>query len=135
MATLKPFLEDCEKLGTLRIIVTSSAAVLELRGKLSKIFYAEIPEKGKYANMHTENFEFHLNMDKITEVKFETGYAKRGDFTTYIIRFVDEKKENALSLFLQWGKPGEYEEGVIDNWQKLKENYGEIWIPEPVESL
>ncbi|MFM7367261.1 MAG: heme utilization protein HuvX, partial [Sphaerospermopsis kisseleviana] len=50
--TLKEFLEACENLGTLRLIVTSSAAVLEARGKIEKLFYAELP-KGKYANMHT----------------------------------------------------------------------------------
>jgi putative heme iron utilization protein len=132
--TLKEFLEACENLGTLRLIVTSSAAVLEARGKIAKLFYAELP-KGKYANMHTEGFEFHLNMDKITKVKFETGEAKRGNFTTYAIRFLDEKEEPALSLFLQWGKPGEYEAGQVENWLDLREKYGEIWQPLPLESL
>ncbi|MBE9059225.1 ChuX/HutX family heme-like substrate-binding protein [Sphaerospermopsis sp. LEGE 08334] len=132
--TLKEFLEACENLGTLRLIVTSSAAVLEARGKIAKLFYAELP-KGKYANMHTEGFEFHLNMDKITKVKFETGEAKRGNFTTYAIRFLDEKEEPALSLFLQWGKPGEYEAGQVENWLALREKYGEIWQPLPLESL
>ncbi|MBD2678871.1 MULTISPECIES: ChuX/HutX family heme-like substrate-binding protein [Nostoc] len=130
--TLKEFLAACENLGTLRLIVTSSAAVLEARGKLEKLFYAELP-KGKYANMHTEGFEFHLNMDKIIQVKFETGEAKRGNFTTYAIRFLDDKQEPALSLFLQWGKPGEYEPGQVENWQTLKEKYGEIWQPLPAE--
>ncbi|QSJ15906.1 heme utilization protein HuvX [Nostoc sp. UHCC 0702] len=129
---LKDFLAACENLGTLRLIVTSSAAVLEARGKLEKLFYAELP-KGKYANMHTEGFEFHLNMDKITQVKFETGEAKRGNFTTYAIRFLDEKQEPALSLFLQWGKPGEYEPGQVENWQALREKYGEVWEPLPAE--
>ncbi|MBC5798146.1 MAG: ChuX/HutX family heme-like substrate-binding protein [Sphaerospermopsis kisseleviana] len=132
--TLKEFLEACENLGTLRLIVTSSAAVLEARGKIEKLFYAELP-KGKYANMHTEGFEFHLNMDKITKVKFETGEAKRGNFTTYAIRFLDEKEEPALSLFLQWGKPGEYEAGQVENWLALREKYGEVWQPLPLESL
>ncbi|QYX32552.1 ChuX/HutX family heme-like substrate-binding protein [Sphaerospermopsis torques-reginae] len=132
--TLKEFLEACENLGTLRLIVTSSAAVLEARGKIAKLFYAELP-KGKYANMHTEGFEFHLNMDKITKVKFETGEAKRGNFTTYAIRFLDEKEEPALSLFLQWGKPGEYEAGQVENWLALREKYGELWQPLPLESL
>ena len=99
--TLKDFLPACENLGTLRLIVTSSAAVLEARGKIEKLFYAELA-KGKYANMHNDGFEFHLNMDKIVEVKFETGEAKRGNFSTYAIRFLDEKKEVALSLFLQY---------------------------------
>jgi Haem utilisation ChuX/HutX len=67
--TLKEFLEACENLGTLRLIVTSSAAVLEARGKIEKLFYAELL-KGKYANLHTEGYEFHLNMDKITKIKF-----------------------------------------------------------------
>jgi putative heme iron utilization protein len=134
MPNLKEFLEECENLGTLRLIVTSSAAVLEARGKISKLFYAELP-KGKYANMHTEIFEFHLNMDKITRVKFETGEAKRGNFTTYTIRFLDEKEEPALSAFLQWGKPGEYEPRQVEFWQELKEKYGEIWEPTPVESI
>lgn len=126
--TLKDFLETCHTLGTLRLIVTSSAAVLEARGKIEKLFYAELP-KGKYANMHTEGFEFHLNMDKITKVKFETGEAKRGNFTTYAIRFLDEQQQPALSAFLQWGKPGEYEPGQVEAWHTLREQYGEEWQP------
>lgn len=134
MATLKDFLEACETLGTLRLIVTSSSAVLEARGKIEKLFYAELP-KGKYANMHTEGFEFHLNMDKIQRVKFETGEAKRGNFTTYAIRFIDDQEEVALSAFLQWGKPGEYEPGQVEAWQELKSKYGEVWQPASVETL
>jgi putative heme iron utilization protein len=133
-ATVKEFLEACENLGTLRLIVTSSGAVLEARGGISKLFYAELP-KGKYANMHAEGFEFHLNMDAIKKVKFETGEAKRGNFTTYAIRFLDTNEEPALSLFLQWGKPGEYEPGQVEAWQSLKEKYGEIWEPVPVEAI
>lgn len=134
MTNLKEFLEACENLGTLRLIVTSSAAVLEARGPIQKLFYAELP-KGKYANMHSDIFEFHLNMDAIKRVKFETGEAKRGNFTTYAIRFLDEKEEVALSLFLQWGKPGEYEPGQVEAWQALRAQYGEVWEPTPVEAL
>ncbi|MBD2461574.1 heme utilization protein HuvX [Oscillatoria sp. FACHB-1407] len=133
-ATLKEFLEACNTLGTLRMIVTSSAAVLEVKGVIEKLFYAELP-KGKYANMHQEGFEFHLNMDKITQVKFETGEAKRGNFTTYAIRLLDETSEPAMSLFLQWGKPGEYAPGQVEAWHALKEQYGEVWQPAPVETL
>ncbi|MGL5926874.1 ChuX/HutX family heme-like substrate-binding protein [Chroococcidiopsis sp.] len=133
-ATLKEFLEACESLSTLRIIVTSSAGVLEVRSKLQKLFYAELP-KGKYANMHAEGFEFHLNMDEIQQVKFETGEAKRGNFTTYAIRLLDQQNQPALSLFLQWGKPGEYEPGQVETWHSLREKYGEVWEPVPVESL
>ena len=134
MTNLKEFLEACEQLGTLRLIVTSSAAVLEVRSSIRKLFYAELP-KGKYANMHAEDFEFHLNMDAIKQVKFETGEAKRGNFTTYAIRFLDEKEEPALSAFLQWGKPGEYEPGQVEAWQALREKYGEVWQPMPVEAV
>lgn len=133
-ATLKEFLEACHTLSTLRLIVTSSAAVLEARGKIQKLFYAELP-KGKYANMHTEGFEFHLNMDEIKQVKFETGDSKRGNFTTYAIRFLDEQEKPALSLFLQWGKPGEYELGQVEAWLALREQYGEMWQPAPVTAL
>lgn len=133
-ATLKDFLEACDTLSTLRLIVTSSAAVLEARGKIQKLFYAELP-KGKYANMHTDGFEFHLNMDEIKQVKFETGQAKRGNFTTYAIRFLDAQEKPALSLFLQWGKPGEYEPGQIEAWHTLRDRYGEMWEPAPVEAL
>ncbi|MBD2537311.1 ChuX/HutX family heme-like substrate-binding protein [Coleofasciculus sp. FACHB-SPT36] len=133
-ANLKEFLESCENLGTLRLIVTSSAAVLEVRSPLKKVFYAELP-KGKYANMHADIFEFHLNMDAIKQVKFETGESKRGNFTTYAIRFLDEKNEPALSAFLQWGKPGEYEPGQVEAWQSLQEKYGEVWEPVPVDSV
>jgi hypothetical protein len=134
MATLKEFLEECETLKTLRLIVTSSAGVLEVRGQIQKLFYAELP-KGKYANMHSDLFEFHLNMDLIKKVKFETGEAKRGNFTTYAIRFLDEKEEPALSAFLQWGKPGEYETGQVEAWEGLKTKYGELWEPLPLETL
>ena len=133
-ATLKEFLEACHTLSTLRLIVTSSAAVLEARGKIEKLFYAELP-KGKYANMHTEGFEFHLNMDEIKQVKFETGEAKRGNFTTYAIRFLDQQEKPALSLFLQWGKPGEYESGQVEAWHALRAQFGEMWQPTPVEAL
>jgi putative heme iron utilization protein len=132
--TLREFIEACQNLGNVRLIVTSSATVLEARCKIEKLFYAELL-KGKYANMHTDDFEFHLNMDKITQVKFETGEAKRGNFTTYAIRFLDEKQEPALSIFLQWGKPGEYEPGQVENWQNLREQYGEVWQPLPIETL
>ena len=131
-ATLKEFLETCHTLGTLRLIVTSSAAVLETKGTIEKLFYAELP-KGKYANMHKDLFEFHLNMDAIKQVKFETAQSKRGDFTTYAIRFLDEKNQPAMSAFLQWGKPGEYEPGQVEAWLALQEKYGEVWEPAPVE--
>ncbi|NES96375.1 MAG: heme utilization protein HuvX [Desertifilum sp. SIO1I2] len=124
--TLKAFLEECETLGLLRLIVTSSAAVLETKGTIEKIFYAELP-KGEYANMHKDNFEFHLNMSLIKRVKFETGEAKRGNFTTYAIRFLDEKDEPALSAFLQWGKPGEYAQGQVEAWTAMRDKYGEAW--------
>lgn len=135
MTTLKEFLEACHALGLLRLIVTSSAAVLEARGTIEKLFYAELPGKGKYANMHQEGFEFHLNMDKIVRVKFEEGESKRGNFTTYAIRFVDEQGEAALSLFLQWGKPGEYAPGQVEAWQALRQQYGDEWQPLPVEAI
>lgn len=134
-ATLKDFLEACQTLGLLRLIVTSHAAVLEARGSIEKLFYAELPGKGKYANMHQEGFEFHLNMDKITQVAFEEGESKRGNFTTYAIRFLDDRGEVSLSLFLQWGKPGEYAPGQVETWQALREQYGETWHPHPVEVL
>jgi putative heme iron utilization protein len=126
---LAEFIEACESLGLLRLIVTSDAAVLEARTTIEKIFYAELP-KGKYANMHQEDFEFHLNMDKIKRIKFETGEAKRGNFTTYAIRFLMENDQPGLSAFLQWGKPGEYAPGQVEAWQAMKEKYGEVWQPE-----
>jgi putative heme iron utilization protein len=133
-ATLKDFLEECDALGLVRLIVTNGGAVLEVKGKLEKLFYAELP-KGKYANMHSELFEFHLNMDLIERVRFETGEAKRGNFTTYAIRLLNSADESQLSIFLQWGKPGEYAPGQIEAWASLKEKYGETWIPEKLEAL
>jgi putative heme iron utilization protein len=83
--------------------------------------------------MHKDTLEFHLNMDAIKQVKFEVGEAKRGNFPTYAIRFLDEKNEPALSAFLQWGKPGEYAPGQVAAWQALREQYGEVWEPKSVE--
>lgn len=126
--TLKEFLEACESLGTLRLIVTNDVAVLEARGTIQKLFYAELP-KGTYANLHQETFEFHLNLDNVKQVKFETGQSKRGNFTTYAVRFLDEQEKPGLSLFLQWGKPGEYAPGQVEAWQSLREQYGDLWQP------
>lgn len=133
-ATLKDFLEECDTLGLVRLIVTNGGAVLEAKGKLEKLFYAELP-KGKYANMHSELFEFHLNMDAIERVRFETGEAKRGNFTTYAIRLLDRSDESQLSIFVQWGKPGEYAPGQIEAWTSLKAKYGDTWTPEKLETL
>lgn len=133
-ATLKDFLEECDSLGLVRLIVTNDAAVLEAKGKLEKLFYAELP-KGKYANMHTEIFEFHLNMDLIAQVRFETGEAKRGNFTTYAIRLLNHSDRPELSIFVQWGKPGEYAPGQLEAWQALRDKYGETWTPKTVDSL
>lgn len=130
-ASLKDFLEACESLGTLRLIVTNDVAVLEARGTIQKLFYAELP-KGNYANLHQETFEFHLNMDKVKRVKFETGQSKRGNFTTYAIRFLNQQKEPGLSLFLQWGKPGEYTAGQVEAWESLRGQYGDIWEPDVI---
>jgi len=129
--TLQDFLEACNILGMLRLIVTSSAGVLEVRSPLENLFYADLPQ-GRYGNMHTDGFEFHLNLDRIQRVKFETGSAKRGDFTTYAIRLIDDQGDNALSLFLQWGKPGEYAPGQVDAWETLRNQYGDIWEPTPL---
>jgi hypothetical protein len=125
---LKDFLEECESLQLLRIIVNTGAAVLEVKGHIQNLFYADLP-KGRYANMHTEAFEFHLNMDKILKVKFETGEAKRGNFTTYAVRLNNDLDIPEMSLFLQWGKPGEYAEGQVAAWEALKAKYGEEFTP------
>ncbi len=134
VATLKNFLEELHTLCLVRVIVNSDAGVLEAKLHLEKLFYAELP-KGKYANLHSEAIEFHLNMDKITDVRFETAEAKRGNFTTYAIRFLDSNDKAQMSVFLQWGKPGEYAEGQVEAWAALKDKYGETWKPEPVESV
>jgi putative heme iron utilization protein len=126
--SFQQFLRDCEQLGLLRLVVTNDVAVLEVRSPLTKIFYAELP-KGRYANMHTEDFEFHLNMDQVAKIRFEEGQAKRGNFPTYAIRFLDSNEKSVLSAFLQWGKPGEYAEGQVAAWQALRQRYGPEWQP------
>jgi putative heme iron utilization protein len=126
--TLKDFLAACESLGLLRIIVTNGTAVLEVRGHVQNVFYvARVPT---YANMHTENFEFHLNMADITLVKFEELPAKQGNFTTYCVRFLKSEGEKpSLSFFLQWDKPGEYAPGQVEAFAQLRTTYGETWAP------
>jgi len=131
--SFQQFLADCGSLGLLRLVVTNDIAVLEVRSPLEKVFYAELP-KGRYANMHSDDFEFHLNMDQVATIRFEEGQAKRGNFPTYAIRFVDANDKSVLSAFLQWGKPGEYADGQVAAWQALREQYGQEWQPS-VEAL
>lgn len=127
-ASFQQFLSDCEQLGLLRLVVTNDVAVLEVRSPLTKVFYAELP-KGRYANMHTADFEFHLNMDQVAKIRFEEGQAKGGNFPTYAIRFLDANEKSVLSAFLQWGKPGEYVEGQVAAWYALRQRYGTEWQP------
>ncbi len=126
--SFQQFLKDCSRLGLLRLVVTNDTAVLEVRSPLEKVFYAELP-KGRYANMHSDDFEFHLNMDQVATIRFEEGQAKRGNFTTYAIRFLDGNDKSVLSAFLQWGNPGEYANGQVEAWYALQEQYGRQWHP------
>ncbi|UFP96432.1 hemin-degrading factor [Gloeobacter morelensis] len=131
VSTLKEFLDECGALGLLRFIVTNDTAVLEARGELKNPFY--VPHLPHYANLHSEHFEFHLNMAEVKLVRFEELPAKRGNFTTYAVRFLKEDGHKApMSLFLQWGQPGEYAPGQVEAFQALKNKYGESWVPEPV---
>ncbi|MGL4377717.1 MAG: ChuX/HutX family heme-like substrate-binding protein [Microcoleaceae cyanobacterium] len=132
--TLKDFLEDCHKLKTLLLILSNGTAVLEAKVPIKKILYAEVPQ-GIYANIHQDNWEIHLKINAIKQIKFETAKARNGDFPTYIIRFLKDNNESALTAFLQWGEPGAYEPGQVEAWQELKEKYGEVWQPLPVESI
>lgn len=129
--TLKSFLEECGSLGLLRFIVTNDTAVLEARGEFKGLFF--VPHLPHYANLHSEHFEFHLNMSEVGLVRFEEMPSKRGNFTTYAVRFIKgEGHKPGLSLFLQWGNPGEYAPGQVEAFTALKEKYGQEWVPEPV---
>lgn len=123
MSIFKEILQACNSLGTLRLIVTSSAAVLQAQSKLEQLFYLDLPQ-GEYVNMQNQDFEFSLNMDKITQVKFEKKQANEGNFTTYAIHFLDDEQKTALSLLLQGVQPGEYEPGQVRAWQNLQDKYG-----------
>ncbi|AGY57671.1 ChuX/HutX family heme-like substrate-binding protein [Gloeobacter kilaueensis] len=129
-APLKSLLEECATLGLLRFIVTNDTAVLEARGEFKGLFF--VPHLPHYANLHSEHFEFHLNMADIALVRFEELPAKRGNFTTYAVRFLkEEDSKPALSLFLQWGQPGEYAPGQLEAFRALRERYGDSWRPQP----
>jgi putative heme iron utilization protein len=129
-APLKTFLEECPSLGLLRFIVTNDTAVLEARGFFEGLFF--VPHLPHYANLHSEHFEFHLNMAEVGLIRFEELPSKRGNFTTYTVRFLKAEGEKpSLSLFLQWDKPGEYAEGQVEAFIALREKYGETWVPQP----
>jgi putative heme iron utilization protein len=129
-APLTSLLEECASLGLLRFIVTNETAVLEVRGEFKELFF--VPHLPHYANLHSEHFEFHLNMAEIAQVRFEELPSKRGNFLTYAIRFLKAgAPKPAMSLFLQWGKPGEYAPGQVEAFVALREKYGETWIPQP----
>ncbi len=52
-----------------------------------------------------------------------------------LILTCDQQEKLALSYFLQWGKLGEYKSGQGEAWQPLRDRYGEMWQPAPVEAL
>ncbi|MGJ3246423.1 MAG: hypothetical protein ACFE0I_10155 [Elainellaceae cyanobacterium] len=56
--------------------------------------------------------------------------------TAMLKEFLEDcSSEPALSLLLQWGKPEDCAPRQVDAWMMLKNQYGDSWHPDPVETL
>ncbi|KAF6003461.1 hypothetical protein F1559_000516 [Cyanidiococcus yangmingshanensis] len=113
------FLEACKELGELRFIASNAAVVFESTATLEKLFYAEIPRRGLYANTST------CCCSGIRAARFEQG-TSRGDPArpTYIIRFLGHEKQGeevVLSLFLS--PVGEVSAERVTAWERLRSRF------------
>jgi hypothetical protein len=54
--------------------------------------------------------------------------------TATLKEFLDDSPE-PVNIFLQWGQPGDYAPGQVDAWMTLKNQYGDVWHPDPVKTL
>jgi Haem utilisation ChuX/HutX len=121
---LKQFLDRLKGLGTVRLIVTNGAGVMETITTWDGLFFATIP-KGEYANLikPKENLDLHLRLGGVAAARFETGVSRSASKApTYIVRILGEDKEEVvLSVFLQWDKePEDIAKERIDHWLAMK---------------
>ncbi|KAK4531127.1 hypothetical protein CCYA_CCYA07G1984 [Cyanidiococcus yangmingshanensis] len=121
------FLEACKELGELRFIASNAAVVFESTATLEKLFYAEIPRRGLYANVIdlAINLDLHVLLSGIRAARFEQG-TSRGDPArpTYIIRFLGHEKQGeevVLSLFLS--PVGEVSAERVTAWKRLRSRF------------
>jgi hypothetical protein len=124
---LVAFLEACKELGELRFIATNAAVVFESTATLEKLFYAEVPRRGLYANIIdlSINLDLHILLSGIRAARFEQG-ASRGEPSTptYIIRFLGHEKQGeevVLSLFLS--PVGEVSADRVALWERLRARF------------
>lgn len=124
---VKKFVDRLKGLGQTRIVVTSSAGVLETLTSWDGLFFATIP-KGEYANLikPAENLDMHLRLGGVSGARFENGVSRSASKApTYIIRMLGEDKEEVvMTIFMQWDKiPEDIEESRIECWKSLKAEY------------
>eukprot|EP00898_Chlorokybus_atmophyticus_P008756 jgi/Chlat1/8882/Chrsp92S08201 len=136
-ATLKQLLEDAKGLGRVRLIVNTGMGVLESVSTLDSLFYHTVPQRGEYANVidPEHNLDFHLRLDAVTSVKLIVGKAKRGDYLTYTLRFIDNVGAVGCSIFVMWqeGMAGVYDAGQVEGFQRMLDTYGEeVFLQAPV---
>jgi len=124
---LVEFLEACKELGELRFIATNAAVVLESTATLEKLFYAEVPRRGLYANVVdlSINMDLHILLSGVRAARFEQGVS-RGDPSTptYIIRLLGHEKageEVVLSMFLS--PVGDISSERAAVWEQLRTRF------------
>ena len=128
---LGSFLESARELGTIRFIAVTSGAVLETIGRFDySLSMFSIPGKGDYFTLASidKTFECHLNSSKVSTVTISTEKAKVGAHDIHVIRFLSENDDIILSCMLMWDPsqgPGNYLQGAIEEFEKLKQKYGE----------
>lgn len=135
-AKLQQFITDAGALGTLRFVAVSGGAVLESIGRFDYgVKQFSVPGKGDYLTVASEDrtFECHLNMSAVKKVTMSDEPAKIGGHTLHVMRFLDEGGKPVLSVMLMWAPnegPGNYLYGAVEEFGKLREQYGAEWSVE-----
>ena len=123
----KEFLDRLKPLGKVRLITRNQAAIMEAIATFDGLFFATVGS-GEYGNIvdMSINLDIHLLLSAVSGARFETGVSRTpSKDPTYVIRILGADKKNAaLSVFLQWDKePSDIAPERIEAWKKLKEDY------------
>ena len=123
---LKAYFEDCKALGKTRFIVIGNGAILESVSSFERVAFNEIPGKGTYATVSTEDktFECHVNLDRVKEIKMLMTRPRVGDYDLYVSRFINDEGNPMMSAILH-GDEGDYDEEALAAWKRVLDMYGE----------
>eukprot|EP00873_Tetraselmis_striata_P000910 jgi/Tetstr1/421174/TSEL_012216.t1 len=123
---VKAVIEGLSALGPLRFICIGDGGILEVAQKFDQVSYNDIPNKGTYCTLKTDDrgFEAHIALDKVSEGKLVKSKPRQGDYDIYKVSFLRDGGGSLMTCLLH-GPDGNYEPGAVEAWEALRDASGE----------